>query len=212
MKRTIAALILALISLMSAVPAFAAGNLESSREIQKGFFSFGAFYGMGASRYLNKDGSFTNYKGSLLGADLDIMLFDSGAGDVRAFVRYQMMTDGEANAGETIDQRETTVGLKFYVGSHLYLAGSMGPGTTTLSSETNGTSISMKYDVMRAAMGLEVGLTDSIFMALEADYRSANIRVNRNPDLTDNTALEGIGGMLRLIWSPPSVTINNYSK
>lgn len=212
MMKALTALILAFTVLMSALPAFAAGPIESSRETSKGFFSFAGSYGMGASRYLNGDGSFTTYKGTLLAADLDIMLFDTGAGDVRAFVRYQMMAKGEGNPGETIDQRETTLGLKFYVGSHLYLAGSMGPGTTTLSSETNGTSISMKYDVMRAAMGLEFGITESVFMGLEADYRSANVRVNRNPDLTENTALEGIGGMLKLIWSPPSVTINNYSK
>ncbi len=211
MLKTCTTLILASLLLMSAVPALAAGPVESSRETKKGFFSFGTYYGMGASRYLNGDGSYTNYKGSLLGADLDIMLFDTGAGDVRAFIRYQMMTDGKANAGETIDQRETTVGLKFYAGSHLYLAGSMGPGQTKLASELNGTSLTMKYDVMRAALGIEFGLTESIFMALEADYRAATIRVNRNPELTENTALEGIGGTLRLIWSPPSVTVNNYS-
>lgn len=212
MMKARATFILLLAMLTPAVPAFAAGGVESSREVSKGFFSFAGSYGMGASGYLNQDGSFTNYKGNLLAADIDIMLFDTGAGDVRAFVRYQMMTKGEANAGETIDQRETTLGLKFYVGSHLYLGGSMGPGTTTLSSELNGSSISMKYDVMRAAMGIEFGITESIFMGLEADYRSANIRVNRNPDLDANTALEGIGGMLKIIWSPPSVTINNYSR
>lgn len=185
----------------------------SSREIKKGFFGLGVFGGMGGSRFLNSDGSYATYKTNSVGADLDVLLLEPEMGDIRLFIRHQVAKSGGGTpSGESLSQEETVIGLKVYAGSHLYLAGGMGPGKSHLSSPTNSTSVDLKYDVMRASLGLELALTENVFLALEFDYRSAPVLKNKNPDISENTFFEGMGGTLRLIWSPPSVTTINYSK
>jgi hypothetical protein len=184
------------------------GLPSNSRETTQGFFSLAGFYAYNGSRLLNTDGTFTNYTLQGYGGELDIRLLDPDFGDIRAFGRYQIANNqGSQSSGYSIKSEEMTFGLKFYEGSHVFLSGSLGPGKTDLSSPS-GNGLHMGYTVLRIALGVQFSLTDTLLMGFEADYRNAPVRKSQNPELTDNTYYEGIGGLLKIIWSPPSETIN----
>ncbi len=186
--------------------ALAAGD-TMSRESTKGLFSVGLKFGMGASRLLNTDSSFANYKTNGYGLDLDILLWDSGAGDIRLFGQHsQMSGQSESTSSNKIESAETTAGVKFFVGKHLYLAGGLGNGNSKLKSDVG--SISLSYQMVKALFGLEVQLSESFYLGLELSYRSAPIKKDGNSSLSENSYIEGMGAGLRLVWSPPSVTFS----
>ena len=190
--------------------AVAAGAIESSRETKRGFFSVGGYYGLGLTRFLNTDGSFSTYSQKVFGPELDILLWGAGAGDIRLFVKnLNSQGEGRKVSDDKLKVSETSFGLKFFAGDHLYLAGAWGQGSSTLDSSTNGTSVRLSYDVMSAYLGIEVALTDSLFIGLEGIYRNAAIRTSKNTEISENSYFESMAGGIRLMWSPPSVTINN---
>lgn len=175
------------------------------RSTTKGFFSVAAYYGMGMSRLLNTDSNWANYKVAGYGLDLDILIWDSGAGDIRLFGSHQKMM-GSANAASSyeIANTETVVGIKFFTGKHFYLAGGLGNGSSNLTSPD--ASATLSYQMVKALLGLELQLSESWYAGLELGYRSAPVKKDGNPSLTENTYIEGATAGLRLIWSPPSVT------
>lgn len=168
---------------------------------------------MGAARFLNSDGSYADYRTTTYGLDLDILLWDSGAGDIRFFVGHQA-SDGAANQNKSdkLSPSETFGGLKFFAGRNLYLGGSLGQGSAKLKSPSRETSVDLSYDLVRATLGLNFAITESLFVALEGHFKEAPLGKAKNPDLSENSYFEGMGATLHLIWSPPSVQINYNSK
>ena len=180
---------------------------SSSREVQKGFFSIGAAYGMAGSRLLNTDGGFADYKTKSYGLDIDILLWNADIGDIRIFGQHNMESGKNTKLPtDTISSAESVAGLKVFAGKNLYLSGGWGRGQSKLKSPSIDVTMNLSYEMVRAALGLEFALTDSIFVGLEAAYKSGPIRKSQNESLVQNSFIEGFGGSLRLIWSPPSVT------
>lgn len=199
----------AVVMLVSATASADVGD-SSTREVKRGFFSVGGTYFLGSARFLNTDGSFSTYGYKGWGPELDVLLWGAGSGDIRLFVKnLSLQGNGRKISDDTITTSETSFGIKFFVGSYLYLAGAWGTGSTTLESPRNGISKRMSYDVMSSYLGIEFPLTESLFLGLEGIYRNAAVRVDRNSELSQNTYFESLSCGLRLIWSPPSVTITN---
>ncbi len=180
---------------------------SSSREVQKGFFSMGLSYGQSGSHLLNTDGTFSDYKNSGYGLDIDILIWNAELGDIRIFgVHTSESGKNTKLTTDTLNSTENVAGLKVFAGSNLYLSGGLGRGQTKLKSPTLGVEMNLSYQMVRAALGVEFALTDSIFMGIEAAYKSGPIRKDQNESLVENSFIEGFGGSIRLIWSPPSVT------
>lgn len=199
-----------LFCLLVAHPAFAA-ETTMTRSSQKGFFSVGAQYMLGGNRLLNTDSGYATYKNKGYGLDLDILLWDSGGGDIRLFGSHSQTT-GElsGNTSNKMESSETVAGIKFFTGSNLYLAGGLGNGSTKLKN--TGSTATLSYQMVKALLGLEFQLSESWFIGLELSYRSAPIKKDGNSSLTENSYIEGMGAGLRLVWSPPSVTYSPSSK
>jgi hypothetical protein len=165
---------------------------------------------MGSTRFLNTDGSFSTYSLKGWGPELDILIWGAGSGDLRLFVKNLTANgNGQKVSDDSLQVSETSFGLKFFAGNHLYLAGAWGLGNSTLESPAQGTTKRFSYDVISAYLGIEFALTESLFFGFEGSYRNAAVRLNRNSDLTENTYFESLAAGVRLIWSPPSVTITN---
>lgn len=180
---------------------------SSSRDVQKGFFSMGFSYGQSGSRLLNMDGSFSDYKNSSYGLDIDILVWNAELGDIRIFGAHTEESGKNTKLkSDTIASSESVAGLKVFAGENLYLSGGWGRGQSKLRSPSIDVSMNLSYTLVRAALGVEFALTDSIFVGIEAAYKSGPIRKDQNESLVQNSFIEGFGGSLRLIWSPPSVT------
>lgn len=189
-----------------------AAGIEYSSTNTRGFFSVGLQYGLVKSRLLNTDGTFAAYDASAYGVDLDILLWSAGTGDIRFFGLHTQDNGKSTSVGENkIATGETVFGIKFFVGSHLYLAGGIGNGSTKLSIEGE-PSLTLSYQMVKALFGVEFQLSDSFHAGLELSYRNAPIRRSGNSSLSENTYTEGMGAALRLVWSPPSVTFSPVSK
>lgn len=180
---------------------------SSSRETQKGFFSLGFSYGQAGSRFLNTDGSFADYKSSTFGIDIDVLVWDANIGDIRIFGNHTLENGKNTKlTSDTLSAAESIVGLKVFAGQNLYLSGGWGRGQSKLKSPSIDVDMSLSYTMIRAALGVEFALSDSVFMGLEAAYKSGPIRKDQNESLVENSFIEGFGGSIRLIWSPPSIT------
>lgn len=185
-----------------------AQSYQSSTETRKGWFSIAAQFGLGDSRFLNTDGNYSYYKTQNYGLGLDVLLWDAGAGDIRLFVQHEAGSGtSHSDTQYKLTSSETVAGIKIFAGNYMYLAGGMGAGQTTL--ENSSSYLRLGYDLVQASIGLEFALTSSFFAGIELDYKNAPLRKARNTSLEQNSYYESVGAYLRLIWSPPSVTVNN---
>jgi hypothetical protein len=80
----------------------------------------------------------------------------------------------------------------------------------TLSSKTNSNELAISNNITKMSLGIEYPISDTFYLGLEIAYRTGPVKKSENPDLSSSTTYEGSSGLIKIIWSPPSIT-NNFS-
>lgn len=183
----------------------AVARSTSTTTSERGFFSLSLLGGSGQQRILATTGEYSSYRGSLVGAALDLRLFGEGQGELRLFGQ---MTDGRFDSPDVstnaVKSTTTMVGLKAMFLENLFLGAGYGTAVQKLtfgSIESNVTN-----PTVAMGLGFEYPVGGNVFLGLQLWYMNNPIR--SEPSLSGNSFAEGGVGLLSLVWSPPVTIIN----
>ncbi len=198
------------ISAFTCIKASALEVIPLSIVEERGFFSLGLIVGAAKTGLQNTNGNYSGYQTTNFGADLELKIFGSGAGQIGIFGSY-IYGDGKnsSNQNDKIVSQETALGLKIGLSPNFYLSGAATNNKLSLSSSSSSNTLSISHNMTKVALGIELPMSEEFLFGFEVNYRTGPVKKSDNPDLTNNTYYEGSSALIKLIWSPPSVT-NNF--
>lgn len=176
----------------------------TSTKYEKGFFTLGILSGYSESRTLNADATFSKFRGVNYGFQFEVSLNQSESGDIRLFGNLLQEELKEKSGSFKLLGNGMGGGLKFYANPYFYMQA--GYGEIRQKYTTSAQTYSMKNKYLSSAIGIDVSLTESLFLGLAIQYMTNPIK--KTSSITSNSFVESGQAFLVLTWSPPITIIN----
>ena len=156
------------------------------------------------SRLLNRDGSFSQYRGYGYGSQLGFAIYRNTDFKISILGEYlKSTTTSSYDSGLKMDREETSAGLQIDFFSRLQL--NVAYGQASNKTQSSGIETGFSHSFTSMGLGLRIfNISEEMSLNALCWYKSG-FASRSNSDLATNSGYEGLNVTLGLVWSPPMV-------